>query len=257
MKAISPDNPVLATINKVVDLMWVSILWCIICLPMIFGLFFGLEFLVGEEIYLFVMLMCPICALTVGPASAALYYSVVKVIRRERGYITKSFFHGFKINFKLGALTSLIYGVFIAIMYFDIKYSLLMAIHNESTFSLILCGVFLCVIGFSLVILVWLNPVLSRFELNLKTLLKNTFLISVKNIFRTLILVIFWIGIGFVVFEMLLSSSLARFASLLPFFLPGVSALVRSFVIEPVFKKLSSDVEDNGEDENPDHWYNE
>lgn len=257
MKAISPDNPVLSTINKIVDIMWVSLLWCIVCLPALFGLFFGLNFLADEQIYLLLMAMFPVCAITVGPASAALYYAIVKVIRRERGYITRCFFHGLKVNFKLGALTSLLYGVFLAIMYFDIKYSLQMALHTDSKFSFILCGVFLCIMGFTFVILVWLNPVLSRFELTFKTLLRNTFLISVKNIFRTLILVIFWFALGFLMFEMLMSETMIKFVALLPFFVPGVSALVRSFIIEPVFKKLSSEVEENGEDENPDQWYNE
>ena len=61
MKAISPDNPVLSTINKIVDIMWVSLLWCIVCLPALFGLFFGLNFLADEQIYLLLMAMFPIC----------------------------------------------------------------------------------------------------------------------------------------------------------------------------------------------------
>ena len=284
MKALGPDNPILSTLNKIVDTMWVSLLWCLLCLPMLMFLFFGLypiDFITVidgvEEQTQMAMLLAPglelkyelvimglmtVCSVTVGPASAAVYYAVVKVIRRERSYVTKSFFHSFKVNFKLGALSSLAFGAFVSFMYFDIKYSLNQAIlGNGGTMSMILCGVFACISGLGLLFLVWLNPVLSRFDVSFKQLFKNVLLISGKNVFRSIILILFWLAIGYLLIEMMMSETLMKFFMLLPFCLPGVSALVRSFVIEPVFKRLVNEVNESKEsteaDPTEDSWYTE
>lgn len=265
MKSFGPDNNFLAVLNKIVDVMWVSLLWCIVCLPAIFCVFFIINTLDDNAtIYTLNMGIIPVCAITVGPASSALYYSIVKVIRRERGYVTKSFFHAFKANFKIGALASLIYGVFLSLMYFDIMYSLqmLMFSPNKSSMPLVMIGLFLCVCGFALIFLVWIYPLLSRFDVGFKELFKNVFIVSVKNLFRTIILVVMYLGLGFLMFEMFMSEALVRFIALLPFFLPGVFALLKSFIIEPVFKKLVNEQKSNSnivedEDSAIDEWYTE
>ena len=66
--------------GKIFDVMFVSLLWVICCIPIV----------------------------TIGPATTALYYCVVKSIRRERGYISKEFFHAFKVNLKQGLIAGII-----------------------------------------------------------------------------------------------------------------------------------------------------
>lgn len=44
----------------------------------------------------FLWLICSVPVVTIGPATAALYYTVVKVVRRNRETVVKSFFHSFK-----------------------------------------------------------------------------------------------------------------------------------------------------------------
>ena len=52
--------------------------------------------------------LCSIPLVTLGPATAALYDAAVKILRRgEAGNIYQRFFHSFRLNFKVGALTSL------------------------------------------------------------------------------------------------------------------------------------------------------
>ena len=53
--------------------------------------------------------MCSIPIITIGPATAALYYTVVKVVRRNRETVIKSFFHSFKSNLKQGILFTIFY----------------------------------------------------------------------------------------------------------------------------------------------------
>lgn len=64
------DSPVTAGINKVVDILWLSTLWFVCCIPIV----------------------------TVGAATTALYYTSVKSLRRNREYIAKTFFHSFRLN---------------------------------------------------------------------------------------------------------------------------------------------------------------
>ena len=103
-KIFSVDNKFFSTINKIVDLMWLSILWSLCSLPLLFLVF---TFIIEQQIHLVLLLivLLPIAFITIGPASAALYYAVVKSVRRERSYATKCFFHAFKVNFKIGALS--------------------------------------------------------------------------------------------------------------------------------------------------------
>ena len=104
-KFFSVDNKFFTTINKIVDMMWLSILWSVCCLPLLFLIF---SIIVNYEMLLLSIVLLPIGFITVGPASAALYYAIVKSVRRERSYATKCFFHAFKVNFKVGFISSMI-----------------------------------------------------------------------------------------------------------------------------------------------------
>ncbi|MBP5332214.1 MAG: YesL family protein, partial [Lachnospiraceae bacterium] len=94
-KFFNPENAFFTTINKIVDTIWLSLLWTICSLPLI----------------------------TIGPASCGLYYATVKVTRRNRSYVTKEFFKGFKQNFKVGVPASIIFWVFAWVMWIDYQYS--------------------------------------------------------------------------------------------------------------------------------------
>ena len=61
------DNPFFSIMGKIFDMMVISVVYILICIPII----------------------------TIGPATTALYYVVVKLIRRERGYVFSEFFKSF------------------------------------------------------------------------------------------------------------------------------------------------------------------
>ena len=66
----SVDNKFFSTVNKIVDLLWLSFLWSLISLPMIFiVMVFLFEY---DKVGLYILLLFPISVITVGPASAAL-----------------------------------------------------------------------------------------------------------------------------------------------------------------------------------------
>ena len=250
-KIFNVDNKFFSTVNKIVDMMWLSFLWSVCCLPLIFLIFtFLIEY---DTVGLMLIIFLPIGSITVGPASAALYYAIVKSVRRERSYATKCFFHAFKVNFKLGALSSLLFGFMAAVLIFDILVAPSF-MDNGEDFAAITRGVFLGIGVFEVFALVWVNPLLSRFELKFKELIRNSLLLAVKNIFRTIIMSAMWIGLGYCFLH--LFQYIYQYVIFIPFILPSLSALIRSFIIEPVFKKITGDPNEDS-DKEVDAWYAE
>ena len=83
------DSPVMSTIGKIADMIWLSILWFVCCLPVF----------------------------TIGAATTALYYTGVKTIRKGRGYVTRTFFYAFRINF-LSALGMWLLGIAAVVLFY-------------------------------------------------------------------------------------------------------------------------------------------
>ena len=250
-KFFSVDNKFFSTINKIVDLLWLSFLWSVCCLPTIFLM---IVFLVDfDKVGLLIIVFLPIAVITMGPASAALYYAVVKSVRRDRSYATKCFFHGFKTNFKYGAISSVILGFATGILIVDYFWAAYSDTVDPNIGGL-MSGAFIGVGIFVLFTLIWINPLLSRFDLKLKELFKNALILSVKNFFRTIIMGAFWVGLAYLFLHFF--QYIYQYIIFIPFVLPGVSALLRSFVIEPVFKRITGDPNEDSENE-VDAWYAE
>ena len=86
MRNLSLDNPVQGKLQDIGDLLFAGILWFVCSVPII----------------------------TIGPASSALYYTVVKVVRHKRGTVFKEFWHSFKDNMGHGIVFTIVYGTIIA-----------------------------------------------------------------------------------------------------------------------------------------------
>ena len=61
--------------------------------------------------------------ITVGPATAAVYYVIQKMVQGENPGILRCFWKGFRDNFKQGMILTLIFGVAAALMYYDYVFS--------------------------------------------------------------------------------------------------------------------------------------
>lgn len=251
---LNPDNAFFTGLNKIIDLIWISIIWSILCLPLFwFTLLFGItDVSMFSKISLILFLELVIKSPLMGPATSALYYTIVKVIRRERGYATKQFFHSFRVNFKLGALISVTFAAFTYLMYVDFQY----AAYYESTgsgFGTAMYGALYCICIFVFSILLWIFPILSRFKVGYRQIFKNAFYIAMKHFVRTLIMIAFIVG-----YVLLFVFCLpAQLYILIPLALPGASMLVRTFIIEPVFKKYTPEAEGTEEETGEDRWYAE
>ncbi|MGN1084244.1 MAG: YesL family protein [Lachnospiraceae bacterium] len=216
------DNKFFSAMGKLFDLFMLGVIWLICCVPII----------------------------TIGPASTAFYYAVVKVIRRERSYVFREFFRSFKLNFKQGAVATLIYVVIAVLMYFDINYAIALS-KEGSKFGGVMYGVFAVQAIFVLFTLLYIFPLLSRFTVTLLHLFKWAFYLSIRHIASTLLLLVLFVATAVI---MLFSFSYAPPVIL---FMPGLYTLVASFPIERVFKKYMPKDEEGDEESGVDRWYNE
>ena len=263
---LSPDSKVMTGIIKVVDMIWLSLLWCLFCLPVVWIFFVlsmmtsfgtnpeasyeayrtitGLEATTDMEVLTFLirdldlilMIEMLVRGVIIGPTTAALYYTIVKTVRRERGYATRTFFHGIKVNFRTGAPASMLLVIFGILMIIDFRYIDLIQ-GDDPTFSSVLNIALLVVCIFVLFIMVWLFPILSRFTIGLKALFKNAMLISIKHFIGSFvvgggIVLVFWFIFTF-------AGDMSSILILFPFILPAGIALLSSFIIEPVLKRYT------------------
>ena len=85
-------DKILTSLGKVVDIVWLSLLWLLCCLPVV----------------------------TIGASSTALYYTVHKTIRGSRGYTTRTFFTALKDNFKQATLSYLVWLLVMIVLVADL-----------------------------------------------------------------------------------------------------------------------------------------
>ncbi len=182
-------------------------------------------------------LVCSLPVFTLGAASTALYYSMVKCVRHERSRATKEFFRAFRLNLRQATLLWLICLGVMALGAADVYAFSQMGVRP---------GDFLYVFSRLLLLPVpllfpWIFAFLSRFENTVPATLRFALWLAVRNGGRTLLLLLELAG------ALLIAWLLPQIAPLLP----GALCLLMSYAIEPALRALS---EGQGTAED---WYNE
>ena len=179
---------------------------------------------------------CSLPVLTLGASTTALYYAVVKGVRRERGTPTGLFFHAFRENLKTATLSWLVCAAFLAVVVTDLV--LLRGAEMQSSW-LYTCS-WLLLIPPALE-LAWIFAYISRFQNGVMAGIRFVLFFALQHFGRTL-------GI----------LALFAAAALLTFFwtpaalvLPGLVCYACSLLIEPAFQPITESL---GE---ADAWYNE
>ncbi len=254
------DNPFFTFINKFVDLLFVSVLTDVFCLP---ALYFGM--VAFQSMKTFDILAAVIFILTtslVGPALTALYYAVVKSVRRERGYAIKEYWKSYKSNFKLGSKISMVFGLLGTVLYMDLYITNNLNPEKvDDTMQFIMSAVFKAILVILVMIFVYIFPVLSRFTMKFKTLVLTSFMMSIRHLPTTLVMALIEIGvyIGPVFVAYILGAdSIAFYINFcfIPYMiLPGVGSLLCSMLLEKVFKLYMKPAEASEEETGEDRWY--
>ncbi len=207
------DNPILTTLNKITDMVLLSIVYIIICIPVV----------------------------TIGPATTALYYTIVKNIRRERSYPFREFFQCFKTNFKQALITTLILILVYIILFIDLKIAQLIG----GTIGVILTGIFLTLLLVASFVTLYVFPHLSRFEVTIKLLFKNSIFLAFRHLPSTILILI-------IVLAGLIGTYILPFIIIV---IPALVVLLQSFLMERIFKIYMPEKSKEAKEQGIDEWY--
>lgn len=160
MNIFSTDSLLGRFLNWTADILILNILWLIFSLPII----------------------------TIGASTTALYYSMMKRIRRDEGYIRTNFISSFKANFKQSTIIWLIMLAIGAILFADFRIGLyLNTSYGNFMGKMILVISIILMIPFGFV-LTYIFPVQAKFVNSVKDNLKNAFLMAVGHFGYTLLI---------------------------------------------------------------------
>ena len=193
---LKPDSGLMITMNWITDCIFLSLFWILGCIPVV----------------------------TVATSFAALYDSAFKTYRAGVKHGWQRFWRVYRDNWKAGILPSVAVLVVFGVVLFGEIAFWNRAVAGEISFMLFAASAFLAVLVLGILSLVC--PILSRFENGFLGILRNSFLLGLANLPRTLLL-------GML--NALTVILCAKYVFPL-FFLPALSALIGSIFIEKMFK---------------------
>lgn len=187
------DNPLWRTVGKLVDVCLINIIYMILCIPIV----------------------------TIGPATTALYYVMLKIVRDEESHIYRMFFRSFKENFKQGTII----GVIMTLLGLFFAYDIYLYFQMEQAFAKYLAVFFIGVFIIYLMALTYVFPILSKFVNTVGRTMKNAVFMSIRHVFRSIImlLVLAAMIIGVLYFPPLILLG------------PGLVAFINSYMFVKIF----------------------
>lgn len=208
------DSKLMKGLSKLFDIGYLSIVFVLFCLPVV----------------------------TIGAALTSLYYTTVKVIRRDRGYVFQEFWHSFRTNFKQATILWLIELVIIILL-----------VYNLSVVTGFVSGIYLAMAVLLVAVYCYAFPILSRFVMKNTDIIKMSIILMIKHIYFT---------IPFVVIFVLSDAALVLlipYMPIIPILVPGLAALLYSLMMELIMKKYMPKAENNTSEDGTviDDWYNE
>lgn len=207
----SPDSGLMTTMNRITDCIFLSMFFILGCLPVV----------------------------TVGASFAALYDSAYHGIRKGDRHSWQRFWQVYKENWKASILLGLLV---MLLLYLLIRG--LVGLWNGTVAGSVSWMVFSgCALAAAVAvgILSIPFPMLSRFENPFGQLVKNTVVLGLANLPRTLVLGVL----------NTLSFMACMYWAVPVFVLPGLAAFLGSFCIEPMFRPYMPREESFCEEEQP------
>lgn len=172
-------------------------------------------------------LICCIPVVTIGPSITAMHYVTLKMVREEEGYVVKSFFKAFKENFKQSVIVWMIFLVITLVFFLDYRILNAAGMEENKIFAIVIGAIYL----FVCLTVMYIFPLLSRFENTLKQTVKNALFMSILHIFKTIFMAVIYI-IPFILLPL-------HYNLILVFLIIGLSgpAYINSFIWKSIFKK--------------------
>ena len=191
------DSLIFRICDKLVKYIYVSVLWLVFSIPI----------------------------LSIGASTTALYTTVFKVIRKDRGKIWETFWEAFKENFKQSTIMWLImlfcYFIFAVDVYVFVLYYLN---HLLPKFVLIV-AVVMVIWGFAITL--YILPYISRFQNTIRGILWNCGRMCFQNLLFSVTLVAL----------LILTMLCVAFLPISVLLIPGIGMNLSSIIFEVVFRK--------------------
>ncbi len=209
MNIFDPDSGLMRTVSKFTD--------CI-CLSLLF-------------------FICSIPIFTIGTAATALYHTVYRVLRYDRGYVFQDYMSTFRDNFKQTTPVWLIVMAIGSVLGLD--FYVLNFYAQKGIFFQILSIIFIVGVVLLFLWISYLFPYMARFQNTRKQSMKNAILMAMVHFPMTILILVLAIIIGVVMYIM----------PFLMFILPAIYTWIQSFILEWIFRKYMSEEDRIAEDE--------
>ena len=213
MKALFDiDGPALRLVTKIAYSVYLNILWFICCLPIF----------------------------TIGASTTALFYVTLKVAKDEEGSLAKAFFHSFRKNFRQSTLIWLILlglGILLGVdgyVFYHMRF--------DSALWALGTAVFLVALAAYAIILMYIFPLLARFDNTIRAMFKNALMIGMRFLFCTVLMALIYFLMVLVV---------VRFFTPAIIFGEGLCALLCSYLLSNVLRLCEEKSTTEQENETP------
>ena len=203
-KLFDPNNPIMRGLTDIANIILLSCAWLIGSLGII----------------------------TIGPATAALYYVTQKLVEGENPKIFRSFFHSFRENLKQGLVLTLIFGGIAAVLCYDFLFSYMV---NESL-GQVLRIVFVVVAAVWLMLACYTFPLQAQFQNRVKRTLQNALFLALSHLGQTVVLMV--IHLVPVAVCLALPELFARLLPLWIFAAPGLIAFLCTLRLRKLWASL-------------------
>lgn len=210
-KIFGPDTVFFRVMNQVGNVIAVTLMWLVGCIPIV----------------------------TIGTSTTAMYYTVVKSVRRGEGYVTKEFLGAYKRNLKNGILLTLVFLLLAGVLAVDRIY--VDQAQTQTAAAMSLGYTLLILVVAALFLYIW--PVMSRFTMGKWNCFRLALLMVFRHLPFTVVFLALWIlGICLV--------------WLIPvpmtFVVPGACCYVESLLMEKLLRKYMAKPET---EEDLEKWY--
>ena len=211
-RLLNPESPLMQFITKITYSAYLNILWFICCIPIF----------------------------TIGASTTALFYVTLKMAKNEEGNITRAFFRSFKENFKQGTIIWLILLIAGIVLGFD-GYTLY-HMRFTNAFWTIITAIFIIVVVAYAIILMYIFPLLARFQNTTWAMFKNSIMIGMRFLLCTAIMAVIYFIMAIVVIRLFTPAII---------FGEGLCALLCSYFLSNILllcqEKIEVDAEDSDE----------
>ena len=202
----NPESPFFRFTGRVLDIVVLSVLWLVCSLPIV----------------------------TIGPASAALYYSCAKCLRHQEPGPYRNFLSAFRQNLKTGIGATVVFLLLAVLLDAGYLFLVMAAGAGGSVWSVVrIMYLVLLVIPVSMVSCAF--PLLSRFTYTVGGLLSNSLRLTFRHLPRV-------VAAGALTVTAVVLTVLFWYYGVM-LLTPALCALLSTFLLEPVFRKYTPEEE--------------